>query len=283
MAFINLEFPACLAMGAVGTPEWRTAIAENQGGYEQRNQVWSYSKHSYDVSTAVKARSDYYLALEHFNEVRGRLNSFPFKDFLDFEVTEDNGALVYVSPGIFQLGKRYGSVNPYLRKITRPIVGSVLRDGSPVTAGAGAGQYTLGALGLITFQPDQTRTISAHTVGATHQFDLASAFSPNVAPGSVIYVSGVTGSAAALLNAVPLTVTAVAADLVNVNVNTTGLTASGGTAAWRVAAGELSWEGEFRVPVRYGMDRLPGQVVNSNGRELFVQATSITLMEVRDV
>ena len=283
MAFINLEFPSCLAMGAVGTPEWRTAIAENQGGYEQRNQVWSYSKHSYDVSTAVKKRSDYYMALEHFNEIRGRLNSFPFKDFLDFEVTEESGVLVYVSPGVFQLGKQYGTVNPYLRKITRPLVLDILRNGTPATAGAGAGQYAVGPLGLVTFQPDQTRVISAHTVGATHQFDLASAFSPNVAPGSVIYASGVTGTAAGLLNNVPLTVTAVASDLVTVSANTVGLTASGGTARWGVSPAELSWEGEFRVPVRYGMDRLPGQVVNSNGQELFVQATSITLMEVRDV
>jgi uncharacterized protein (TIGR02217 family) len=283
MSFINVEFPACIAMGAVGGPGWFTSVAANQGGYEQRNQVWSYAKQDYDISTAVRSADEYRLVLEHFNEMRGRLNSFPFKDFLDFEVSEEDGVLVYVSPGVFQLAKQYGVVNPYLRKITRPLASAILRGGVPATPGGGAGQYSLDATtGLVTFQPDQARSISAHTPGGTHQFDLASAFSPNVIVGSVVYASGITGSSAALLNGVPLTVTAVTSDLVSVNVNTSGLTASGGTLAWRAAASELSWEGEFRVPVRYGVDRLPGQVVNSNGTSLFVQASSISLTEVRE-
>ena len=199
MSYINVEFPDCIAMGAVGTPTWMTAVTENQGGWEQRNQVWSYNKHVYDISTAVKSVDDYRLVLAHFNEMRGRLNTFPFKDFLDFEVAPDEGVIVVTDdPDEFQLGKRYGGANPYLRKITRPVDPVIYEDGVVMTGG-----YTLDiSTGIITFS-----------------------------------ASGV---------------------------------------------GNITWSGEFRVPVRYGVDRLPGQVVNSNGVTLFVQASGISLMEVRE-
>lgn len=270
MSFLNVEFPTCIAMGAVGGPGWYTDVSSNQGGWESRNQVWSYSKQTYDISTAVRTVDDYRLVLGHFNEMRGRLNSFPFKDFLDFEVEDGDGVAVYYAPGVYQLAKRYGTLNPYLRKITRPVDAAV----NIGTLDPDTGQVTVTA--------DQTRSVTSHAVGATHQFTLASSFSPNVIAGDTVYASGVTGSAADELNGIPLEVTAVAGADVSVLVTTTGLTASGGTLAIYPAADEITWTGEFRVPVRYGVDRLPGQVVNSNGTSLFVQAASISLAEVRE-
>lgn len=270
MSFLNVEFPSCIAMGAVGTPTWFTSVSENQGGWEQRNQIWSYDKHVYDVSTAVKSVDDYRLVLAHFNEMRGRLNTFPFKDFLDFEVESGEGVASYVSPGVYQLEKKYGTLNPYVRKITRPYNATVSTGTLDSTTG------------LVTVAAEQTKTVTTHNVGATHQFDLASAFSPNVLVGQYVYPTGVSGTSAALLNGQRLLVTAVAADLVTVSVNTTGLTATGGSLRMFPATGEVTWTGEFRVPVRYGVDRLPGQVVNSNGVSLFVQASSISLNEVRE-
>lgn len=281
--FIDVPFPECLAFGAVSAPEWKTALVENQGGWVQTNQVWIYNKHSYDVSTAVRTRQDYSLVLEHFNEVRGRANTFPFRDPMDFEVLDGFGYLVYVSPGVYQLAKRYGSVNPYFRKITRPDKVSLERNGAPMTAGGGAGQYALDdETGIVTVQPDQSRSINSHTVGATHQLTLSSALLPNVSIGDYVFASGVSGTAASSLNDKPLQVTAVSGANVSVAVNTTGLTATGGTLTVRAQPSEMSWVGSFWVPVRYGMDRLPGQIVNSNGVDLFVQASSITLSEDRE-
>lgn len=196
MSFINIEFPVCLAMGAVGGPVWNTAVAQNQGGFEQRNQVWSSSKMRYDVSTAIRSVAEYQMALDHFNEMRGRLHSFPFQDFLDYQVPQAQGYLQVISPGVYQLVKRYGSTNFFYRKITRPI-------------------------------------------------------------NAIIYRNGVVATG------------------VSLNTATGVLTDSVGT-------GTLSWSGEFRVPVRYGVDQLPGQVVNNNGSQLYVQASSILLEEVRE-
>lgn len=281
--FINAQFPECLAFGAVSSPEWMTTVVENQGGWSQANQIWSQCRHSFDISTAVRKLSDYQLVVEHFNEVRGRAHSFPFKDPMDSVVSSGRGVALYVSPGVYQLGKRYGSVNPFYRKITRPVTPVPMRNGSPMAAGTGPGQYQLDlTTGRLTIAPDQTRSVSSHTVGSSHTFTLASALAPNVVVGGYVFASGVSGTAAARLNATPLEVTAVSGAAVTVAASTSGLTATGGTLAVRAAPADLSWSGEFAVPVRYGADRLPGQIINSNGSELFVQATSIVLNEVRE-
>lgn len=52
--YVPVEFPMCIAFGAVGGPEWKTVIAENQGGFEKTNQIWVFNRHSYDVSTAAR-------------------------------------------------------------------------------------------------------------------------------------------------------------------------------------------------------------------------------------
>lgn len=283
MMFINVPFPECLAFGAISAPMWKTVLAENQGGWTQANQIWVYNKHSYDVSTAVRTNSDYALVIDHFNEVRGRANTFPFKDPLDYEVSADRGAVIYVSPGVYQLAKQYGTVNPYYRKITRPVLLGITNNGNPMTAGGGPGQYALNtATGALTVIATQNRTVNSHTVGATHQFTLASALSPNVSIGQEVYVAGVTGSAAALLNGQRLTVSNVSGADVSVSVNTTGLVASGGILSLFPADSALSWSGEFWVPARYGNDSLPAQALSGNGEELFVQASSISIIEDRE-
>jgi uncharacterized protein (TIGR02217 family) len=46
-----------------------------------------------------------------------------------------------------------------------------------------------------------------------------------------------------------------------------------------------TWSGEFRVPCRYGVDRLPTAIVNkqpSADGQLFVQCDSIPVVEIRD-
>jgi uncharacterized protein (TIGR02217 family) len=54
-----------------------------------------------------------------------------------------------------------------------------------------------------------------------------------------------------------------------------------------VAGDTYSWSGEFRVPCRYDVDRLPAAAVNKQGKrssdaELFVTCEQIPVIEVRD-
>jgi uncharacterized protein (TIGR02217 family) len=125
MSFVNIPFPDCIAFGAQSDVMWLTNIVQSIGGYESANQNWEDAKHVYDVSFAVRTAGDYQDIREHFNQVRGRANTFPFKDYLDFEVTAgvllSAAGAIPAASGTFYLHKRYGSGGSlWDRKITRP-------------------------------------------------------------------------------------------------------------------------------------------------------------------
>jgi uncharacterized protein (TIGR02217 family) len=291
MQYVDIPFPDCIAFGAQSDPMWSTEVVANQAGFERANQNWSQTRHAYDVSFAVRDNTDYLLVRTHFHQVRGRAKSFPFKDFLDHQVAQAEGVLTLVdgAVNVFQLHKRYGSGSEaFDRKITRPMgapVPVVYRGGVPAVAGGGAGQYALDAsTGQVTFNADQSRAINSHTVGADHQVTLSSAFSPQPVVGAQVAFSGVTGTAAAVLNGKLHQITAVSGADVTVGTDTTGLTANGGTAALYVQASALAWSGQFWVPCRYDVDRLPGVAVNRQGGqgELLVQCDAIPILEVRE-
>lgn len=290
MSYIDKPFPPRIALGAVSTTDWAVSIVANQAGYEKRNLDWSAAKHHYDVSLAIRTESDFKEVRAHWHMVRGRAHTFPLKDPVDYRCEQSEGAVAAVAGTVnqFQFYKRYGTIpDNYDRKVTRPRAGyvTVYRNGLPVTAGAGAGQYSLDTTtGKFIMVADQTRTINSHTVGATHRFTLASALSPNVIVGNKVTVSGVTGTAAALLNGLLLTVSAVSGALVNVSVNTTGLTATGGTLALYPDFSILGWSGQFWTVCRYDSMGLPAQAVNRNGAhgEILISADSLPLVEVRE-
>jgi uncharacterized protein (TIGR02217 family) len=159
MSFVNTPFPDCIAFGAQSDPMWSTNIPVSAGGFEKANQNWEEVRHAYDVSFAVRTASEYKLIRTHFNEIRGRANHYPFKDYLDFEVSTSEGRLLSAAgaapaaDGSFQLHKRYGSTNAYDRKITRPDSPiAVWRTRSAVTTnivGAGAAvTYTTGVVAI---------------------------------------------------------------------------------------------------------------------------------------
>ena len=157
MSWIDLEFPPCIAFGALKNPTWLTNVVTNQGGWEKRNQVWSQARQSYDVSLAIRTATDYRQVLDHFHVMRGRLHSFPFLDHLDHEVGQAEGFWGEVTPGTFQAFKRYGTPpEAWDRIITRlKDTTQVWRSGSPASAGSGAGQYSLNPdTGRIVFVAD---------------------------------------------------------------------------------------------------------------------------------
>jgi len=133
MAFHAVRFPLDVALGARGGPERRTDVVTLAGGGEQRNGRWQHSRRRYNAGYGVKSRADMAAVLAFFEERRGRLHGFLWRDGLDFS---SNGAvptpldqLLGTGDGErsqFQLVKRYGAdFDPYLRPITRPVSGSV--------------------------------------------------------------------------------------------------------------------------------------------------------------
>lgn len=153
MAFHATRFPLDIALGARGGPERRTDVVTLSSGREERNSRWARSRRRYNAGYGVKSRAGMQDVLAFFEERRGRLHSFLWRDALDYSSngTANPTAFDQVlgtgdgSRTAFQLVKRYGAAfDPYDRIITKPVAGTV-RVG---VAGSelGAGDFAVDAL-----------------------------------------------------------------------------------------------------------------------------------------
>jgi uncharacterized protein (TIGR02217 family) len=135
MAFHEVRFPAGISLGATGGPERRTEIVVLGSGAEERNTRWADSKRSYNAGYGIKRVDDLHAAIEFFEERRGRLHGFRWKDWSDYKSCPPNVSATALDQAIgtgngvnaaFQLAKTYGSAfNPWTREIKKPVCGSV--------------------------------------------------------------------------------------------------------------------------------------------------------------
>jgi len=156
MAYLDQRFPVRVAAGAQGGPGFSTSVVTLGSGAEARNQNWSRSRHSYDVSHGVKNSADFDSVGAHFRMARGRANHFRFKDWADFSCLQADSTLTQITTTTFQATKRYGAVTALResRKLTRLVSGTVIvyNTGSPVTQAAGPGNCLVDLeTGIVTF------------------------------------------------------------------------------------------------------------------------------------
>ena len=81
--FHEIRFPLDVGFGASGGPERRTDIATLASGFEERNARWADSRRSYDAGLGVRSLADLHTVLRFFEERRGRLYGFRFRDPFD--------------------------------------------------------------------------------------------------------------------------------------------------------------------------------------------------------
>jgi uncharacterized protein (TIGR02217 family) len=134
-AFHEVRFPLEVALGARGGPERKTEIVTLGSGREQRNARWAHARRRWDAGWGVKSFSALREVVSFFEERRGRLHGFRWRDRLDHTSSPDGGEPsasdqpLGVGDGeqtIFQLVKIYGAgEEPYLRPIHKPVHGSV--------------------------------------------------------------------------------------------------------------------------------------------------------------
>lgn len=270
MAFMESpQFPNDIAMGVNFGPEFVTTLSANAAGYEVRNKLRTRALSRGDCAQAVKNQAQLSTLLTFFRSVGGRWAGFRFKDWSDYQLAAANSVFTLVGGTVnqFQTNKLYQSAVSFSeqRALRKPVVGTyAIYDGATLlVVGAGAGNYSLDTTtGIVSLVALQTRAISSHTVGATHTFTLSSALAPQPTVGQVVSVAGVTGSAAALLNNLPLVTTAVSGTSITVSINTTALTAAGGTLSLYSQAANLTASCEFDVPCRFDTDVMQTRVDN---------------------
>lgn len=157
MAYIDARLPISIEKGASGGPTFNTTIHTLASGYEQRNQNWSHPLGKWDVSYGIRNKQDsdgLNTIVNFFYAMRGKANSFRFRDWLDYFVIENE--IEQTGDGSrrdFQLTKRYATTlmdgsehDVYHRMIRRPSAAGItytdINNPLEVTGGYPTIEYT---------------------------------------------------------------------------------------------------------------------------------------------
>lgn len=302
MAFLETpRFTDRLARGVIGGPEFTTDVVALASGFESRGTSRARARRMYDAATTVRTLADFQEIEQHFHVVMGRLHGFRLRDVADYQVALTDGLLrprhgavqvgtlgVGFGVPLYQLCKQYvrGAL-VHQRDIRKPVSGrvAVRRGGSLLTVGGSPGNIAIDTTtGEITFVADATRNVTAVTVGATTQVTVQTSALPNLVVGDRLYLTGLAGADAALLNNLSHAITNISSLTYTLATNTAGktITVGAGVAYEYPQADEtLTWEGQFDVPVRFDTDRLRRRVLQrqENGSYL-VQCDEIPLIEI---
>ena len=135
MAFHEIRFPTQISRGATGGPERRTDVVVLGSGFEERNARWAHARRSYNAGYGVRSLDDLNAVIAFFEERRGRLYGFRWRDHADWKSGPPEQAVTAADQILgtgdgtrlqFPLVKRYGSLHaPYERPIAKPVAGSV--------------------------------------------------------------------------------------------------------------------------------------------------------------
>lgn len=181
MSFHEVRFPTQIARQSQGGPERRTDVVVLGSGAEERNARWADSRRSYNAGYGVKSLEDLHAVIAFFEERRGRLHGFRWRDHADWKscapeaIPAATDQVIGSGDGItrtFQLVKTYGGAfAPWQRRITKPVQGSILVAVAGITKSEGV-HYTVDtSVGIVTFTPSETPVLNA-VVTAGFAFDV---------------------------------------------------------------------------------------------------------------
>jgi len=179
-SFHEVRFPTDIALGSTGGPVRRTEVVTLGSGKEQRNSRWAHSRRQYNAGYGIKSTHDLQSVIEFFEERRGRLYGFRFRDPFDWKSSNSSVPVSALDQEIgigdgtsrdFQISKRYGNHEyGYLRKISKPVAQTVLIavDNDLISTN----DYALEAsTGLVTFH-ENTIPDKGQKITAGYEFDI---------------------------------------------------------------------------------------------------------------
>ena len=159
-SFHEILFPLDIALKSAAGPQRRTDIVTLGSGAEERNARWANSRRRYDAGYGVKTYQELSEVVAFFEERRGRLYGFRWRDRLDHasaasDTVAPTDQVIGVGDGTtatFQLIKTYGSLySPYQRPIAKPVDGSVRVAVAGTEAEEGTDFNVDTTTGLVTF------------------------------------------------------------------------------------------------------------------------------------
>ncbi len=161
MSFHDIRFPTEISRNATGGPERRTDVVVLGSGHEQRNSRWADSRRSYNAGYGVKSLDDLHAVIAFFEERRGRLHGFRWRDHSDWKSCPPSRTPSALDQGIgtgtgslssFRLVKTYGTLHaPWTREILKPVAGTVRVAVAGVALIEGEGFAVDAATGTVSF------------------------------------------------------------------------------------------------------------------------------------
>ena len=186
MTFHETRFPTEISFGSTGGPERRTEIVTLGSGYEERNTRWADSRRRWNAGYGHQKRvDDLHAVIAFFEERRGRLHGFRWKDHSDFKSVGPLSAASALDQAIgtgdgatasFQLKKAYGSAfAPWSRDIKKPVAGTVLVAVDTVVKTEGTHFTVDSTTGLVTFTAGNIPAVG-EAITAGFEFDVPARF-----------------------------------------------------------------------------------------------------------
>lgn len=177
VGFHEVRFPTAVALGARGGPERRTDVVTTRSMSEERNSIWADSRRKFNAGFGVRTFAQLEQVFEFFEERRGRLYGFRWKDRVDWRSCRSGSVITPFDQKIgqgdgttkaFQLTKTYGGTfAPWSRAIRKPVAGTVVIAVGGVKQTSG---WTVdGTTGLVTFT---TAPSAGNSVTAGFEFDV---------------------------------------------------------------------------------------------------------------
>lgn len=300
----DLILPAkfCLATGLGGRLRRRNIRTQSPSGKLAVAVVQSRTLREYEFGVVPMSAARWSELEGLFEVTDAGAAGFLLEDPKDRSVSTSDGLLYpYTTQLVGTIGTGYGvpSLKLYKRysalsgarykdrAITRPRLGAVLyRAGVPVTLGVSAGNAAINYdTGTATFVADTSQALTSITAGGSTvlNFSSGTGIVAALAVGERVYVSGVSGTAAALLNGLSHSISAKGATSLTISTSTSGLAGTGGTAYKYPQASEaMVWGGQFYVPVHFQNDDINWSLLrpapNQEGR-LFA-GPSVVLSEI---
>src|SRR6478609_8365680 len=90
--FHEVLFPLDVSLKSRGGPQRRTEVVVTGSGREERNARWAHARRRYDAGYGVKGLADLSAVVAFFEERRGRLTGFRWRDRLDDRSCGPGGA-----------------------------------------------------------------------------------------------------------------------------------------------------------------------------------------------
>lgn len=160
--FHEVRFPLDVSLRGSGGPSRLTEIVTLASGREHRNSRWADSRRRYDAGFGIRTLDALHAVLGFFEERRGRLYGFRYRDRVDHlsgppsravAATDQPLGLGDGATRVFQLAKTYGGGPlPYRRVIAKPVaetlrvaVAGIPVPASLVTCDASTGLLTFAA------------------------------------------------------------------------------------------------------------------------------------------